>query len=152
MFTVCSDEQAANEALPAFENLGLAAQLAFKLCMQALCRSLGKRMMRWNCWMGMPIGFGMVAIWQAKGLVQDGPMPVTETVQHSSLLLSSARTDGDREEVSQQMVSIETIVPEDREKVNIVSRKLSAAGRSCTTPVIPRPKGACDAHFFPSSC
>jgi|GEM_PF-6973812 len=114
MFSVCSDEQTANEALPAFENLGLAALLAFKLRIQALPRSLERMMMmRWNCGMGTPIGFGVVAIWQAKGLVQESPMPVTETVQHRSLTLSFVRTDGGREEVSRQMVSAETIVPED---------------------------------------
>jgi hypothetical protein len=113
MFTVCSDEQTANEALPAFENLGLAALLAFKLRMQALSRSLERMMMHWNCGMGTPIGFRMVAIWQAKGLVQEGPMPVTETIQHRSLSLSSTRKDGGREEVSRHMVSNETIVPGD---------------------------------------
>jgi len=95
MITVCSDKQATNEALPGFEDLGLAAHLAFKLRMQALFRSLGRRrMMCWNCGMGTPVRFGVVAIWQAEGLVQKDPMPVTEPVQHGSLPLSPSRTAG----------------------------------------------------------
>jgi hypothetical protein len=73
----------ANLELPAFEYLGLATQLALELRLQALRGvRIGTAAVRRNHRMRAKVRPGVIALRQTEDLMQQDPMPATETVQH----------------------------------------------------------------------
>ena len=83
-------EQGPNTALPAFQDLGFALPLTLELCPQQLVAPLdAMAAVCRDCRVGMEdhrqtsMRLGVVMIGKTKDAVQEGPMPVTENMQHA---------------------------------------------------------------------